>query len=95
MFHQRGSFLFCSAQLANQSANWLDFVTGRSLFTLPSSSETRITASFDRLKNVAYPIALLIAFGSPYHRRPNGSALLIRSKPRCPVAAGRIPSDQE
>jgi hypothetical protein len=41
-------------------------------------------ASFDRLKNIAYPIALLIAFGSPYHRRPNGIALLIRSKPRCP-----------
>jgi len=24
---------------------------------------------------VAYPIALLIAFGSPYHRRPNGTAI--------------------
>jgi hypothetical protein len=36
----------------------------------------------DRLRNLAYPIALLIAFGSPYHRRPNGSAAEIRSTPR-------------
>ena len=30
----------------------------------------------------AYPIALLIAFGSPYHSPPNGSASEIRSTPR-------------
>jgi len=32
-----------------------------------------------RLKCSAYPIVLLIAFGSPYHSRPNGSTSEIRS----------------
>jgi hypothetical protein len=32
-------------------------------------------------RNFAYAIALLIAFGSPYHRRPKGSASEIRSTP--------------
>jgi hypothetical protein len=50
--------------------------------TLPAPSQTRITALCERLKNLAKPIAFVIAFGSPYHRRPNGSASLIRSKPR-------------
>src|SRR6266566_7461498 len=42
----------------------------------------RIMASCDRLRCLAYPIALLIAFGSPYHSRPNGRASEIRSAPR-------------
>ena len=50
--------------------------------TLPASSQTRITALCDRLKNFAYPIALLTAVGSAYHRRPNGSTSEIRSTPR-------------
>ncbi len=35
-----------------------------------------ITASCERLRCIAYPIALLVAFGSPYHMRPKGSELL-------------------
>jgi hypothetical protein len=35
-----------------------------------------------RLKNFAYPIALLIAFASRYHSRPNGSASEISSTRR-------------
>jgi hypothetical protein len=31
-----------------------------------------ITACCERLKNFAYATVLLIAFGSPYHSRPNG-----------------------
>src|SRR5262249_37345459 len=49
---------------------------------LPASSQTRITASSYRLRCIAYPIALVTAFGSPHHRRPNGSASEIRSTPR-------------
>ena len=41
--------------------------------TLPASSQTRITASCERLRCCAYPIALLTAFGPAYHSRPNGS----------------------
>src|SRR5215831_18064206 len=41
-----------------------------------------MTASCERLRCIAYPIALLIAFGSAYHCRPNGSASLIRSSAR-------------
>jgi hypothetical protein len=33
-------------------------------------------------KEKPQPIALLIAFGPPYHRRPTGSAPEIRSMPR-------------
>jgi hypothetical protein len=36
----------------------------------------------DRLSCIAYPIALLTAFGPSYHRRPKGSASEIRSTPR-------------
>src|SRR5438034_11290821 len=36
----------------------------------------------ERLKNFAQLIALLIAFGSAYHKRPNGNASLLRSTPR-------------
>jgi hypothetical protein len=35
-----------------------------------------------RRANFAYAIALMIAFGAPYHNRPNGSVSEIRSKPR-------------
>jgi hypothetical protein len=35
-----------------------------------------------RRANFAYAIALLIAFGAPYHNRPNGSASEIRLTPR-------------
>jgi len=44
-------------------------------------------ASCDRLRNSAYPIALLIAFGSSYHSRPNGSASEIRCTPRWSLLA--------
>jgi hypothetical protein len=57
--------------------------------TLPASSYTRITASRDRLQNLAYPTASLTASGSPYHMRPNGSASLIRSTPRLWVGVYR------
>jgi hypothetical protein len=57
-------------------------VCSRVCITLPASPNMRITASWERLKNVALLIALATARGSPYHSRPNGSASEIRSKPR-------------
>jgi hypothetical protein len=40
-----------------------------------------VTARCDRLRNFAYSIALLTAFGSAYHSTPNGRASEIRSTP--------------
>jgi hypothetical protein len=36
--------------------------------TLPAASKTQVTASCERLKSLAKPMAFVIAFGSPYHR---------------------------
>src|SRR5439155_20661069 len=52
---------------------------------LPASSQTRITASCERLRCFAYPFALLIAFGPAYQRRSNGRASEMRSTPRLPL----------
>jgi hypothetical protein len=49
---------------------------------LPLSRPFEPSSQCERLKSFAQATALLGAFGSPYHSRPNGSASEIRSKPR-------------
>jgi len=52
-------------------------------FSLPFSKSYVATSQQKGPENFAWPTALLIAFGSAYPKRPNGSTWEIKSKPRC------------